>query len=371
MEPGPSPPEQPLPSACGGAKCPHADSVNANRNSLSRLLLLASAICAAAFAVSLLFGRFWVGELLCHFRVQFAIAMLLLTVGLVLVHRRFWTWCFGMLTLIAAGTAGSTCWPAPQPATGNEVIRIMSANVLNSNWHVDKLIQLVHDIDPDVLVIVEYTLRLDEALTDIKLAYPHHILCPRGHGFGIGVFSKRSLHESEVFFPESQMDAPAIACQVDCASRRFGLTAVHTYSPMSANRMRIRNRQLDYLATKVQAVNIPQVVVGDFNATTWSPYLSDFLRRTNLRDSRRGFGILPTWPQFCFWLLVPIDHAFVSPEFHVHRRWVEGDVGSDHYPIVLELSLSGDSGEAEAEPLGRESAMGPLRAIDFGDRRAD
>ena len=47
----------------------------------------------------------------------------------------------------------------------------------------------------------------------------------------------------------------------------------------------------------------------------------------------------PTWPTYNPLLWIPIDHCLVSPEIIVTDRQIGPDVGSDHYPIVVDLQL--------------------------------
>ena len=83
----------------------------------------------------------------------------------------------------------------------------------------------------------------------------------------------------------------------------------------------------------------PLVAVGDFNSTAWSPYFSDLLNQTRLHDARLGFGLQPTWPTRQILLRIPIDHALVSEEVTVHDFRAGPDVGSDHFPVILDLSF--------------------------------
>ena len=51
-----------------------------------------------------------------------------------------------------------------------------------------------------------------------------------------------------------------------------------------------------------------RVLLGDFNCADWSSEFRGFVRKTGLRDSRQGFGILPSWsPQGLEILSIPIS----------------------------------------------------------------
>jgi endonuclease/exonuclease/phosphatase (EEP) superfamily protein YafD len=81
------------------------------------------------------------------------------------------------------------------------------------------------------------------------------------------------------------------------------------------------------------------VLLGDLNTTSWSPHFRDLINTAGLKDSRAGFGIQPTWPAGTPPLWIPLDHCLVSPEIKVHDRRVGPNVGSDHFPVIVEFSL--------------------------------
>jgi len=76
------------------------------------------------------------------------------------------------------------------------------------------------------------------------------------------------------------------------------------------------------------------------NGTPWSPFFKDFLLSSGLRDSREGFRLQPTWPTWFPPAWIPIDHALVSSSVVVHDRRVGPNVGSDHYPVIIDFSIS-------------------------------
>ncbi|MEE8238524.1 MAG: endonuclease/exonuclease/phosphatase family protein, partial [Nitrososphaerales archaeon] len=84
----------------------------------------------------------------------------------------------------------------------------------------------------------------------------------------------------------------------------------------------------------------PILLLGDLNITPWSPIFKDFLRSTGLRDSREGFGLQPSWPTWFPPAWIPIDHVLVSSNVTVYDRKIERDIGSDHYPVIVDFSVT-------------------------------
>lgn len=313
--------------------------VNRKRSWFAQCCWACSLLAAVIFVGGLIFGRTWLFELTTHFRVQLTCAMVPMALGLWTVRRPIWAGAFGLLTLYAIWSVTEIWIPRTPSAPGSARLRIMSANVLMTNERIDDFLQLVADVQPDILVICEYTPAWEAVRERFESQYPFAETQPRKHGFGIALFSKLPLHDVTSISLLEYFDAPIIQASVEHDGQRLHITAVHAVSPLSRFRFHARNDQLVQLAQSLANHGNPQVVVGDFNATTWSPYLQQFLRSTRLRDSRQGFGLQPSWPQFFWTAMIPIDHAFFSEDIHIHRRWVERDIGSDHFPIVIEISL--------------------------------
>ena len=105
--------------------------------------------------------------------------------------------------------------------------------------------------------------------------------------------------------------------------------------------MSLRNRQLVDIADMIGDTNgKPTILAGDFNCVPWSWHLKQLLDKTQLRDSRAGQGYHASWPTNLLPMRIPIDHAFVSDRIHISRRELLGQTGSDHFPLMLEFSVS-------------------------------
>ena len=189
-------------------------------------------------------------------------------------------------------------------------------------------------------MVVEYANLWHPALQRIHDTYPHRLEQPRWHGFGIAVFSKLPLVKKRVLpTAGSRFDSPLVVATVNVGDRNLRIAGTHLLSPMDRNRLEIRNLQISNIGRHLSAESEPTILVGDFNCVPWSPFLSDFLSRTGYRDSRQGFGYDGTWYANRLFLRIPIDHAFVSPQVKVHSRTVGQSAGSDHFPVILDVSV--------------------------------
>ena len=115
----------------------------------------------------------------------------------------------------------------------------------------------------------------------------------------------------------------------------------HPVPPASQRYFYWRNKQLSEIASLRAKFNDNLIVVGDLNTTSWSYYFQNFLAKMKLQDSRQGYGLQISWPTMMPLLGITIDHCLVSPNIHILNHKIGQDIGSDHYPVYVELRLKG------------------------------
>ncbi|MEM7457301.1 MAG: endonuclease/exonuclease/phosphatase family protein [Planctomycetota bacterium] len=305
------------------------------------LIVVGIAIIPVALFLFSKFGRFlfW-AEIINNFRFQ--IMCLLVPFPLLLWaagNRRF---ALLSTVLLAWSVAGVYYVHIPplQPPPGERVLRIMSINVFDHNYQVREVRKEISRKDADVVVVAEYCQHWMHALEPLHEDYPFRILEPRWHGFGVAIFSKHPLSDTRIYLlHEERTDVPFVTTRVETGNTPIRIGAVHTLSPSNRLRLDLRNDQFAEIGRKLNSEDdVPTVLIGDFNAPPWSPYLKDLCNVADLRDSRQGFGYQGSWHTTYWMLTVPIDNAFVSPDIHVHDRYLGRDCGSDHLPLIIEVS---------------------------------
>lgn len=310
-----------------------------------RHLVSAILFCSLPFILlffySLLGRFFFVAELAGNFRLQILWLLLPFFALAVLCRRWRWTALLGLATLWASLGTVSAWLPTWQPPPGPAAVRVLSFNLLGSNLNTSIVQSRLDELDADVMVFLEYANHWEEALSVLNKKYPYQIKQPRWHGFGIAMFSKTPLsHKLIKQITREKTDNPVIAAEFKIGAQQVRLIGIHAVSPTNPFRLDLRNQQLLELQQLVNQKEVPTIVVGDFNCAPWSPFLSSFLRNSGLRDSRQGFGNQPSWHAELWPLSIPIDHAFVSPTVHVHDRFLAEPAGSDHLPLVIDISTS-------------------------------
>ena len=113
--------------------------------------------------------------------------------------------------------------------------------------------------------------------------------------------------------------------------------------PMSVAAQSARNEHLTQMTAFAKARSEPLIIVGDLNMTMWSPSHRSLCDELGLTNTRRGFGILPSWPASLPSVMrIPIDHCLVSDGITVLDCRLGRDIGSDHLPLIVDLGIHSD-----------------------------
>jgi len=296
-------------------------------------------ICAASLA-AFLAKSWWVFELACHFRPHLAVVLAAFSALWILLKRRRLALTCATFALINCLFVGSLLLPAKNvaPASGSR-LQLVSLNVHTPNQRADLVLKFLRDSDADVVLLMEVNNRWMDELLPLKTIYPHCVAAPRKDNFGIALFSKLPLAETNII-ELGEAEVPSVTTQIILDGRKIFLIGTHPLPPGSAEYARMRNDQLAKIRELVKQQTLPTVVIGDLNMTPWSPYFSDLLKGTGLKNSSQGLGVFNSWPAGLQWVGIPIDHCLVSPEFFVAYKQVGGRVGSDHLPVMVNLQIA-------------------------------
>lgn len=296
-------------------------------------------ICIATLAGFL--GQLWWGfELATHFRVQYAVALGLGALALLVWRRRRWASIFVIFALINAALLAPRFSAVAETQTGDDgpVLRALLANVNSANRDYSRIRDTIIDRNPDFVVLLEVTPWLLDRLADLAGRYPYRAAAPREDNFGIAFLSRRPFLRADVVRLGAP-GLPSIIAEFADDQRGFTLLSTHPLPPIGAEQARERNDQLAQLAQLTRQTRHPLLLLGDLNTSPWSPYFEQLLAESGLRDS--GRGILPSWPVGWPPLWIPIDHALFSAGIRIRHRETGPDLGSDHYPVIVDFQVVG------------------------------
>jgi endonuclease/exonuclease/phosphatase (EEP) superfamily protein YafD len=301
-------------------------------------LLQAAAVITVVF--SLLTGLdipHYAIELFSHFRLQYFVAsLLLLGVFLYLGNRLY----IGALIIIAAFNA-SLVFPwyyADKDPARDTTIKLIHANVHSSSTEYQRLVDFIALEQPDIFFLQEVNAAWVAGTHALLADYPYSYIEPREGNFGIAAFSRLPF-DSIGHVDSPPLNHPTIFATLKTDKTPVTFISSHPTIPVNKELYAARNAQLTSITALVGKTPGKLVLLGDFNASIWDVQFRRLESTTGLKNVRRGFGILPSWPTFMPFAMIPIDHALVSQDISVMDARTGKNIGSDHLPLIVTLSL--------------------------------
>lgn len=329
----------------------------------SRHLVRLTILLLVAIFFSWLASLGWLFELFSHFPVYYIFAGGILCISLLLSKRYRWALLaiFLCLTqvykLLPFWQMPSVVEPFGAPT---EAVTLLQYNVNRNNDRVNDMARWVisNTEKIDIVVLMEVSDRWQIALERVKWSYPYHITKEvRGH-HPIVVLSRLLIDDLEVQELANGEYAIVIRGATLNKETPFVLYAVHPTPPILPVRKERRDEVMLEAAKRIGLEAIPhKILVGDFNMTPFSPVFKDVQDLSGLYNSDEGLGhYMGTWPaMFPKSMAIPIDGLLVSPFIKVESKQLGPAMGSDHYPVISNLSFiqpvaSVSSEQPEKEP---------------------
>jgi endonuclease/exonuclease/phosphatase (EEP) superfamily protein YafD len=274
----------------------------------------------------------WPLSLIEHFRVQYLLVGIAV-VGCAVLGKRFFdaaliAWLVN-LAIVAPDLGASA-----HEKAGTHV-RMVFSNVLSSNRSFDKVAAVIRENQPDLVALVEMR---DPWFAELAPALAGYEKLEHGRddNFGLALYVRGSLHGRVEYFGET---VPTIVAAIETRGVTATVIVTHPMPPVDKWAQSAQGKHLAELAGHVTSLRGPLVLVGDLNATPWSRYFRRLVGTTGLCDSRAGFGYQGSYPASSTVLRIPIDHVLVSCDIGVRDRRIGPDVGSDHLPVIVDLTF--------------------------------
>lgn len=243
-----------------------------------------------------------------------------------------------------------------------EPLRMLVANVLETNQRHELLLGLVLEHQPDIFVTLESNARWQQQL-DSLTDYPHRVACPLENLYGMHVYSRLPLHDAEIAWLVEE-DVPSIHTLVELpGGNRVQVHFLHPAPPSPTENDESTERDVELLlvARRVENSHAPIIVTGDLNDVAWSTTTRLFRKISGLLDPRVGRGMFNTFHADHWFLRWPLDHIFHSSHFTLAGIRRLPHIGSDHFPVLVdlryhpaELDQQGLDADAEDRDLARE-----------------
>lgn len=216
---------------------------------------------------------------------------------------------------------------------------IFEANIKMDNKKVKEFLALIAEVKPDIVVITEPNKWWQEQIQSLKKQYPYAIEEPRENTYGMLMYSKFPLKETEINYLVDK-DIPSFFTKVVLPdNQEFDMYTLHPKPPKPGTPTYKKDTEILLVGDKIKSSDRPTIVVGDLNDVGWSYTSQLFQRYSRMLDPRVGRGLFNTYSVFVPLFRYPLDHVFYSKHFGFVKLDKLKAIGSDHYPVLLEVNL--------------------------------
>lgn len=301
-------------------------------------ILMFSLAVTAIFSILGYFGQTnWFLDLFSHFKWQY---LIILTIGTIIVFfvRRKLALIFIPFILALSIEIMPLYFGGNKNEDLTETTKITCINLLSSNSQFEDVKNYISQYNPDIVVLQEFTALWQLMLEPNLDEYQFRLTIPREDNFGIAVYSKSKISGLK----ELQLGnagVPSIAGDIELGGSIVKIISTHPLPPVGTDYFEKRNSQLVELGNLISDLKGEVIVIGDLNTSSFSTHFQTFISNTNLIDTRKGFGVLTTWPTWLYFAQTTLDHCLVSEGVFVKARGVGKALGSDHLPIYVELGM--------------------------------
>lgn len=218
-------------------------------------------------------------------------------------------------------------------------ISLLVANVLTPNHKYHLLLEQIEILKPDLVLTLESNAEWQQALSPIEADYPFRVAVPLENLYGMHLYSRLPLNDTEVKFILSD-EIPSIHTAVTLPSGvQVQLYCLHPKppSPTEAKDSTLRDAELLIVGDQIEDIDQSCIVMGDLNDVAWSRTTRLFQRISGLLDPRVGRYFMNTFHADYPLLRWSLDHIFHSTDFGLVDMKRLPHIGSDHFPVYVVL----------------------------------
>ena len=225
--------------------------------------------------------------------------------------------------------------------SGGETLRLLVANVYQDNRDVSRCMTLIEQCDPDMVLLVETNQWWCESISPLLKIYPHRIMIPLENTYGMIFLSRLKVSSHEIRYLVDD-EIPSITADLQTPEGQlFRLYCLHPKPPVpgESDESTERDAEILLVGKESKQCKMPVIVAGDLNDVAWSYTTHLFLKVSELLDPRIGRGFFSTFHANYRLMRWPLDHVFCSSHFYLHELKRLPSIGSDHFPIFIEVGL--------------------------------
>lgn len=303
-----------------------------------------------------------------------ALVALVLLVGMTMARGDAPSWAWGLIVALGTSVIWQTgrMWPytpwaarqsldASADVPAAKRLRLVVTNVLMTNRDHARWATVIRKAAPDVILAVETDAAWADYITEeFGATHPHQVMEPQDNTYGMVVVSRFPLRNTEVR-RLVEPTVPSLFTQIELPSGDLVQGVfLHPRPPRPELGLgtHLRDAELVLAARAVQKLPAPTVVAGDLNDVAWSRTTRLFQNLSEVLDPRVGRGLFSTFHADWRLLRYPLDHVFHSDGLTVAEIRRLDHVGSDHFPVLIELAV---------ERKGRRGRRRPTAHVEHRD----
>jgi endonuclease/exonuclease/phosphatase (EEP) superfamily protein YafD len=190
---------------------------------------------------------------------------------------------------------------------------------------------------------MEVNERWNEELSGLKKDYPYTQEAINEKAYGMILYSKFPFQKKEVNYINNA-NVPSFESSIMLnRTMEINLDCLHPVPPTHFENLPDNEGQkevaLIVLGEKIKGRANPTLVIGDLNDVVWSRVDQSTGTDNLLFDVRVGRGFYNSYNATNILMRWPLDHVFVTKEFRQKKFSRFPKIGSDHFPIFVELVL--------------------------------
>lgn len=306
---------------------------------IAMLLAVSGALCGLALpglAALSGIGHRW-PDVMAQFTAPAFVLSLLFAIALIMLKKN-------MSAVGAVGVAALSLlavWPQWTPPMGTldpaaQTVRLYSANLWARNRDVDAVIRSVKSADADIVVLIELGDASAARLDEILKGYPYRVTTvrvDRPSGAARSAIASRYPLEKLWKFPG---DVHLVGARIETPLGPLNVLGAHLTRPWPFQFQWGQINQVSRLAEYRKTLDGPLIVAGDFNSVSSARIGRQMQAETGLIPAPGWPG---TWPAIAPSALgVTIDQVWRSPDLAFVSRRLGQPTGSDHRPVITEIT---------------------------------
>ncbi len=214
-------------------------------------------------------------------------------------------------------------------------LRLMTMNIWGRNTDIEGMRDEVLKQQPDVIVFQEFRAHHQPLLDALRETMPFQQTCATQSPCGLAIASRIPwITTGSIGEGDQGGNPPLIWADFEIAGRAplriYGVHLAWPFDPLD------QAANIDWLVDYLPRTERPYIIAGDFNLSPWSWKLNKLTAETGLR---RHVTFALSWPLNRLMPFVLIDNVLATAGFANLSAHAGGRVGSDHAPLVVDLTL--------------------------------